>query len=912
MLAPMRLSGVAHAPSRACLLAVLFCLLALGGSVRAADATPAYELRGRVLDQSGAVVAGASVILLSQGQTPVASGETDEFGSFLLAHLSAGSYELVARTAGMEPASAAVSIPRRESAGLELVLRVSSVSTSVTVTPARGEVQNAFDLPGQVNVVHQGLLRQRPGVLLPVALREEVGVQVQQTSAHQGAVIVRGLTGQQVLHLVDGIRFNTSTFRPGPNQYFALLDPNFVERVEVARGPSSAQYGSDSLGGTVNVLPVRTYPESAGKRFAGEFTPLFRTADGASGGALKLSYGTSAWSLHGGFSALRAQDLRTGGGGDSHAAVTRFLGLPSEVLGDRLQDTAFTQWSGYSRFFWTPAPGHTLTASYLRSQQHGGRRYDQLNGGNGNLINSFSPQILDFFYLRYEKQKVGWLDTLSGTFSYNSQRDDRTEQGGAGDPFAPIFDEFNDTDALGYQVQATTHIGARHSVVFGGEVFDETIDSTRTLFDPATASSRAVRGRFPDDSRYTTFGLFYQHGFEVLPGRLRLQGGLRYSAFNFRTFADANLRDPSGQPLVPDFSTTLQDVTFNLGGVLRLTENFQLTGAVRRGFRAPNATDFSSVGLTSNGFEVSPNQGASAGGFVGTRADSLAVSTGQAVSSLDPEVLYNYELGVKFQSRRMTASVSGFTNEVSDFITKRALLLPPGALGLTIGGQPIIAQLASGAVITAADPRPVLVRSNVGRVRIWGVETSWESQLSDSWSATANFYYLRGRDKETGAPPDIEGGLPPASGFVSVRWQPVGRRYWLEAYSNLASFQDRLSSLELADQRIGAERSIASISRFFRNGAVARGLVRGGILLPTGETLQQVLARVLGPGLQTAPLFTKTPGFVTFNLRGGYRLTERTDLVVVFENLLDKNYRFHGSGVDAPGFNLQLSYRIRF
>ncbi|MGH9813026.1 MAG: TonB-dependent receptor domain-containing protein, partial [Candidatus Acidiferrales bacterium] len=266
----------------------------------------------------------------------------------------------------------------------------------------------------------------------------------------------------------------------------------------------------------------------------------------------------------------------------------------------------------------------------------------------------------------------------------------------------------------------------------------------------------------------------------------------------------------------------------------------------------------------------------------------------------------------RVRGRRMTASVSGFVNDISDFITKRTLILPPGAVGETIGGQTIVSQLASGAVITAADPRPVIVRANVGAMRLWGVEATWEGQVTDSFLATANFYYLRGRDQQTGLPPDIEGGLPPAAGFVSLRWQPPGKRYWVEAYSTLASYQDRLSSIELADQRIGGLRSRSSITSFFNNGAVARGLVSGGILLPTGETLAEVLDRVLGVGVNSAPFFTKTPGYATANLRGGFSLTERSDIVWVLENLLDKNYRVHGSGVDGPGTNLQVSYRIRF
>jgi len=892
------------------LLVVCMALLT-ASTVMGGSSANSYQIRGRVLDPTGAVIPGASVTVFRQGQALAENTETDSFGRFELNNLRAGSYELVARAAGMQPASRALNLPGAEAEPVEMVLSLSSVTTTVTVTPGRGEVTGTADVAGEVNVVGSDRLQQRPGVILPQVLREEVGVQVQQTSAHQGAVIIRGLTGQQVLHLVDGIRFNNATFRPGPNQYFALIDPNFVERLEAVRGPSAAQYGSDSLGGTVNVLPFRAYPATGGRHFQGEFTPFFRSADLTGGGRLRLSYGGKKWNLLGGASGSRVQDLRAGDGGDSHAAVTRFLGLPSDVLGTRLQDTAFTQFAGFTRFFWNAESGHNFNASYMHSEQRGGRRYDRLNGGNGDLIHAFDPQILDLFYTRYEKEQLGKLDTLSATFSLNRQQDDRLTQGGAGNPLASIADESTVVDALGYQVQATSHIGARHSLVFGGEVYDEYIDSFQQQLDPVTNATQQVRSRFPDESRYTTYGLFYQHGVEVWR-YLRLNGGLRYSGFNFRTFADANLFDANGNPQVPDFSSTLHDVTFNVGAVVRLSEQWQVTGTVRRGFRAPNATDFSSVGLTSNGFEVSPQNGSAAGGVLGTRADAAAESTGTAVKALDPEVLYNYELGVKYRHRRFSASVSGFTNDISSFITKRALLLPAGAVGSTIGGQLIVNQLPSGAVLVAADPRPVLVRANVGEVRIWGIETAWDAELSNSWFASGNFYYLRGTDKDFGGPPDIEGGLPPASGFLSLRWQPRGKRYWVETYSNLVGLQDRLSSLEIADQRIGALRSRSSISRFFANGASARGLVNNGILLATGETLNQVLDRVLGPGVDGAALFAKTPGFVTFNLRGGYQLSEQTTLVFVLENLLDHNYRYHGSGVDGAGFNLQVSYQIRF
>lgn len=65
------------------------------------------------------------------------------------------------------------------------------------------------------------------------------------------------------------------------------------------------------------------------------------------------------------------------------------------------------------------------------------------------------------------------------------------------------------------------------------------------------------------------------------------------------------------------------------------------------------------------------------------------------------------------------------------------------------------------------------------------------------------------------------------------------------------------------------------------------------------------------PGASASYLYTATPGFVAFTVRGGWRVSSRLDASVVLENLTDRNYRWHGSGTDAPGFSLAAKARVR-
>ncbi|MDQ3133833.1 MAG: TonB-dependent receptor, partial [Acidobacteriota bacterium] len=635
----------------------------------------------------------------------------------------------------------------------------------------------------------------------------------------------------------------------------------------------------------------------------------------------------------------RINTLRAGDGIDSHAAVNRFLGLRSDILGTRLTDTAFTQYGGTLHLTFAPTTDQQLSFRYQRSHQDGGKRYDQTLGGDGNLVADLRNLMLDLLYGRYFKQGVGVFDNFSATISYNSQREERVNQGGQGNPLAAITHDKERTSVVGFNFYLDKQITKRNNFLIGGDVYRDSVDAPSFTFQPSTANPDTgtftlTRPRVPDGSRYILAGIYAQDAFEAVPNRLRLSGALRYNVGSYRSRAANAPLDSAGRPLFPDDSLRVSDFSGRIGAVATITGGLNVAFNYSRGFRAPNITNLGSLGLVGVGFQVSNADIAGFGATVGSTANASAVSTGVEVSPLRSETSSNYDLSLRFRKGRIDTDLTGFIIDYADTIVRQTLILPPGAVGRSLGSQRIESQNANGAVFVSLSTSPVLVQANFADTRLKGLEYTLNYRLTDAWTTGGNYTYVRAEDRETGEPPNLGGGgLPPQMGFVRLRYQPPGRRYWVEAYSSLAGRQERLSTLDLADRRTGAERTRMSIQNFFRRGACVRGLTTpgttgqcgaaGGTLIATGETLAQVQNRLLPIGAlingvrvvnndTAVPLFTAIPGYGLINVRGGFRFNESQEILLDFENIADKSHRAPGWGIDGPGRSVTARYQYRF
>lgn len=892
--------------------------------------------RGVVTDESGSPIIEADLTLHNPHGTLIQKTSTDKEGRFLIKSLPPGSYVLTISALQFEPRRMILEFPHYEPAEIAIKLSPARVRGEITITANRGAVIEAENSAPMVSVRDQDDFRARPLATIGNALEGAAGVMTQQSAYGQISPFLRGLTGYQVLNLIDGVRFNNSTFRSGPNQYLAFAEPSQAQRVEAMLGPASSQYGSDALGGAIQLI---TLSPNFSREAHGELQTFAASADASVGADAKVAIGSErvAWLAGGAW--RRHNDLRAGAGVDSRHAFKRFFGLSDDLIrdlyGSRQQDTGFTQYGAHTKLAARLAHDQNLTLWYQRSDLDRVRGYKDLWGGLGRLRSDFEPQALQFFYARYEKSGLGFLDSLSGTFSINSQSDGSIRQGLRASN--TITRDESRVNSFGYALQATTHIANRNAVVFGGEIYNEHVGAWREDTDPRTNIPVEKRALYPNGSRYTTYGLFGQDTLDLVRGKVRATFGGRLTRVDFKTFADRN-RDAAGNNLgVIDSARTFDDLTFNASLSWQLTPELALNFLTSRGFRAPNLNDLGALGLNDLGFEIPAEAAAAVGGLVGTSDGEGVASNGKKVVALEAERLFNYEIGATLRLRRLYVRAHAFDAELKDPIVRRTLLFPaPGApsqlAGVTVAPiAPTAAQRAQSvvSVATPLDPRAVKAFVNEGKAKYYGVETIFHSTIPPQWSVEGAYSYLIGRELD---PNRFIRRLPPQQGFLAIRFQPGGRSAWIELSGNFSGPQKRLSGGDITDERIGAARRRSDITDFFQ-ASLVRPFINAGadgffgtaddLFTPTNETVAQIRDRVLPIGATIngvtitddnarAPLYSKTAGFASFNLRGGIAIAENVGLNLALMNLLDRNYRVHGSGIDAPGVSLFVGLKFTF
>lgn len=252
-------------------------------------AAAAGTLKGRVLDPQGRAVAGARIII-SGPLAVVASAVTDAGGAFTVHGLPASRYDVHVEAAGFRAEPLPVMMALDETKDIEIALTVSALTESIVVSAAQTEVPRSKAPASLAVFTREDLdVRQIQGVA--DALRLVPGMVVNRSGGRGAIVSVfpRGGESDYTLVLVDGIRLNAM----GGGFDFAHLPVADVERLEIVRGPQSAVFGADAIGGVVSVITRRGGPTRASITAEGGSLHTLRTDATAAGTLDVWKWGTT-------------------------------------------------------------------------------------------------------------------------------------------------------------------------------------------------------------------------------------------------------------------------------------------------------------------------------------------------------------------------------------------------------------------------------------------------------------------------------------------------------------------------------------------------------------------------------------------------------------------------------------------
>lgn len=225
---------------------------------------------------------------------------------------------------------------------------------TIVVTASRSE-QKIKDVPARITVIDEKTIAQSAVADLPSLLSKEAAISVKQVGGYgqPAAVFLRGSNAAHSLILLDGMRSNTATVAGTNLHFFDLTD---IKQIEVLKGPASVQYGTDAIGGVIQLIS-KTPTEHA----------AFTTIEAGEKNTYKSIIGVDA-AENGFYAQIRGQRFETDG---------------DQIISNQDKKAAFDQ-KGYAAKFGIDKEAFGLSAEIKE------------NKGHGEYFSSGAPQGYDF------------------------------------------------------------------------------------------------------------------------------------------------------------------------------------------------------------------------------------------------------------------------------------------------------------------------------------------------------------------------------------------------------------------------------------------------------------------------------------------------------------------------------------
>lgn len=244
----------------------------------------------------------ASVQIVQLQQTT----RTDTDGKYSFADVPPGRYTVLVHIEGFSDSTRSITVNPSANLSLDFQLQIVSLKEQVTVT-ASGTEQSVFDSFQTVTSVGSTRVTEKGSTSLGEVLETETGVAKRSFGPGSSRPVIRGFDGDRVLVAQDGVRVGSVGSQSA--DHGEPIDPLAAERIEVLKGPATLLYGSNAIGGVVNV--ISHHDDDFHEGFRGFLTTLGSTADKQAAVSGGLEYGFKNWLFRGNLGASRTGDFET-------------------------------------------------------------------------------------------------------------------------------------------------------------------------------------------------------------------------------------------------------------------------------------------------------------------------------------------------------------------------------------------------------------------------------------------------------------------------------------------------------------------------------------------------------------------------------------------------------------------------
>jgi outer membrane receptor protein involved in Fe transport len=445
----------------------------------------------------------------------------------------------------------------------------------------------------------------------PEALMGVSGVFLQKTNHGGGSAFIRGLTGNQTLLVIDGIRINNATYRYGPNQYLNTIDMFTLKKIDILKGIGAIEYGSDAMGGVIQMETKQNTLKNYGKLYLSNISK-FVTHQMESTNRTEVQFAQKKWDFIGGISFKNYGDI-WGGGNIGKQTPTGYseknYDVKAKIKIDNKQE---------------------ITISSQNTAQKNIPIYHKILLENFR-VNQMDDQIHNLHYVKYKyKGNNKIVNELIVNTSIQRSIENRSIQKNN----AVIIRNENDTiHTTGITAEIISKPTSFWTINTGFDYYKDRVNSIASELNTSTSNQILKRGLYPNKSTYNNSSLFSIH--YITAGKFKLITGIRYNFLNIK-ITDTDLGNIALKPsaLVTNFGINYQ-----------ANKNNAVFGSFTSGYRAPNIDDLGTLGIVDFRYEI-PSY------------------------DLKPEKSLNLEIGYKYNSPKRNFTVSMFNMQLKDIIAR--------------------------------------------------------------------------------------------------------------------------------------------------------------------------------------------------------------------------------------------------